>query len=70
MWNYVSFLTFNWKLTDFEATEPEDKNTALFLFYSVIGPVLIEITLNMYIKIKKISNSFMALSLKYTFRVQ
>lgn len=70
MWNYVSFLTFNWKLTDFEATEPEDKNTALFLFYSVIGPVLIEITLNMYIKIKKISNSFMALSLKYIFRVQ
>lgn len=70
MWNYVSFLTFNWKLIDFEAREPEDKNTDLFLFYSVIGPVLIEITLNMYIKIKKISNSFMALSLKYIFRVQ
>lgn len=70
MWNYVSFQTFNWKLTDFEAREPEDKNTDLFLFYSVIGPVLIEITLNMYIKIKKISNSFMALSLKYIFRVQ
>lgn len=70
MWNYVSIRTFNWKLIDFEAREPEDKNTDLFLFYSVIGPVLIEITLNMYIKIKKISNSFMALSLKYTFRVQ
>lgn len=50
MWNYVSIRTFNWKLIDFEAREPEDKNTDLFLFYSVIGPVLIEITLNMYIK--------------------
>lgn len=36
MWNYVSIRTFNWKLIDFEAREPEDKNTDLFLCFILL----------------------------------
>lgn len=36
MWNYVSIRTFNRKLIDFEATEPEDKNTDLILCFILL----------------------------------